>query len=88
MKAARARTAEAPPPGGVRRRSPWRASAHAPGALLPTSFHTADSTTPFTLPKALLERPIHVSRALAGTPDLRAALGGEPTIVVFVRHLG
>ncbi|MGB0331851.1 MAG: hypothetical protein ACPGPE_08535 [Planctomycetota bacterium] len=44
--------------------------------------------TPFTLPKALLERPIHVSRALAGTPDLRAALGGEPTIVVFVRHLG
>ena len=44
--------------------------------------------TPFTLPQALLERPIHVSRALAGAPDLRAALGDEPTIVVFVRHLG
>ena len=60
-----------------------------PADRAPLPLHQRpDIMTPFTLPKALLERPINASRGLSGAPDLRTALGDEPTIVVFVRHLG
>ena len=44
--------------------------------------------TPFTLPESLLQSPISATPALAGASTFGAALGDEPTIVVFVRHLG
>jgi len=44
--------------------------------------------TPFTLPESILQSPIAATPALAGASTLGAALGVEPTIAVFVRHLG
>ena len=44
--------------------------------------------TPFTLPESILQSPISATPTLAGASTFGAALGDEPTIVVFVRHLG